>query len=240
VTDAQIFTAADAYLKASLVGVGLTDPGNFQIGSDTFLANPFVTVGYVPQTYEMFTLRRSIVTSAAAKTPYKADMWSLRKRFVLSSSGRYILIRRSHVRKRLNEWNNTKDCKVASFEVDNSHHALTSKGGYLTTYNHYSCDAIVVNRAGAGVCVTISGTTITIGPDHKNKYGTAVGYSTSDKFMWAHLLDERGLHTRFRQAAYPTAPVSGFRNFSEKCDTPGCTGTDIYQLYLPDKALLHP
>jgi len=33
--------------------------------------------------------------------------------------------------------------------------------------------------------------------------------------------------------------VSGFRNFSQKCDTAGCS-TDEYELFLPDKAIMRP
>ena len=50
---------------------------------------------------------------------------------------------------------------------------------------------ITAMRAGAGVCVNIAGSVITIAPAHNNSYGAGYGYSTADKFMWLKLLDER-------------------------------------------------
>ena len=255
VTDDAIFTAADGYLKAANVGPGRTDPGPFSPGSDTFLANPFVTVTYKPITFYFFDLRRAISVNANAGTPYGADMWSLRKRFVLGSNNRYVLIRRVYGSKAAYSYLQTRDCKVAHVEVLNSQHDVSKPPLPFKYYAHYaefSCDAVVVNRAGAGVCVNVNTGTIVIGPSHyRNPYSGApgaagsLGYAlssteASDNFMWKHLLDERGWHGHFRQGAYPTAPESGFRNFSQKCDTAGCNNDDSYELYLPDKAILRP
>jgi hypothetical protein len=86
----------------------------------------------------------------------------------------------------------------------------------------------------------VSGGTITLGPPHVNAYGSYLGYGTSDKFMWMHLLDERGWHHKFPRALYPTAPETGFKHFSEKCEVAGCDTGSNAELYVPDRSIIRP
>jgi hypothetical protein len=170
-------------------------------------------------------------------------MWSLRKRFVLSANSRYVLIRRTYSSKAA--WaDNIRNCKVARFEYADSDFIKSQAGAWLYVNKTHECDAVVVNRAGAGICVTVSGSTFTVATSHRfNKHSKGWGYRVSttvapDNFMWRHLLDERGWHNRF-QGVIP-APETGFRNFSQKCATTDCNKDNEHELFLPDKALLRP
>ncbi|HMI91253.1 MAG TPA: calcium-binding EGF-like domain-containing protein, partial [Polyangiales bacterium] len=248
VADDSIFTTADSYLKASNLPVlnpPVVDPGPF-LAADTFLTNPFVTVTYQPLRPYSFTLRRTVGVSGAANSAFSADMWSLRKRFVMSANGRYVLIRRTYSSKAA--WNDgIRDCKVARFEYADSDFIKSKAPAvvrWLYVNKMHECDAVVVNRAGAGVCVTVNAGSFTIATSHRfNKYSKGWGYRVSttvapDNFMWRHLLDERGWHSKLR-GVFP-APESGFRNFSQKCAATGCNSDDTSELFLPDKALLRP
>jgi len=241
-TDDNLFIAADAYLKAGNVPVG-KDPGTFS-ASETFLANPFVTVGYKPINGYQFSLRRTSL-SGAANTLFSADMWSLRKRFVMSANQRYILIRRTYASKAA--WvDGKKDCKAAYFEYLNSWW-VGSPSQLPDRYivEEHSCDAVVVNRAGAGVCFNVNGTVITPASSHSPRkqplhvdwtyYTVASTGRAPDNFMWRHLIEERGWHTGLGSVA-----ESGFRNFSQKCATSGCNSDSTSELFLPDKAILRP
>jgi hypothetical protein len=232
-----MFAAADTYLKASLVGAGFTDPGAFSFGStETTLANPFVAIAFKPITAGFFTLRATPVNTNSGD-PYEEELWSLRKRFVASADGRYVLFRRTYggrgaevqypLHSGIYGVASYVDCNtVAHFEVSDTEHVPGVVRGHAT----YSCDVVVVNRAGAGVCLNIgAGGSITVGPDIVNQYGAAIGYSTSDKFMWRHLLKE----DKKRSAE------SFFKNFSPKRNSVVGTGTP-YELYLPDYGILRP
>jgi hypothetical protein len=240
-TDDALFTAADTYLKATNVAPG-KDPGLFQ-AADTFLTSPFVTVTYKPLNLYSFRLRATAV-SGAANTTYGADMWSLRRRFVQSANQRYILIRRTYASKAA--WSSgIKDCKAAYFEYLNSWWAGRTKpppDPYIV--EEHSCDAVVVNRAGAGVCLNVSSTgVITAGSSHSRRpekvtnwgYYVAATGRAPDNFMWRHLIEERGWHNGPGRAA-----ESGYRNFSQKCATTGCNSDSTYELFLPDKAIIKP
>jgi hypothetical protein len=53
--------------------------------------------------------------------------------------------------------------------------------------------------------------------------------------MWRHLLDEDG----WAGEIVGTANRSGYRNFSEKCDSANCS-SNVYELFLPDRSILRP
>jgi hypothetical protein len=174
-------------------------------------------------------------------------MWSLRKRFVLSPNGRYVLIRRTYVSKAAYTYFETKDCKAARIEYVDSNFAWTSQSGYYSIFREHACDAVVVNRAGAGVCLNVSGTSITVVNSNRNNPNSEDwGYRVSatvapDNFMWRHLIQERGWHSRFQNVSWPTPkPESGYRNFSQKCGVAGCNSDNEHELFLPDLTVLRP
>ncbi|MDH5673863.1 MAG: hypothetical protein OEZ06_17025 [Myxococcales bacterium] len=240
-TDEAIFEAAQKHLDASLSG-SYKDPGPFAIGENTFLANPFVVVGYRPVVDGSFWLMRKEVPHVA-NNDYMAEMWSLRKRFVASPDGRYVLLRRTYVAKRKYSTEGVKSCKVARFEQSVSNfrpppNATTGFGYYYGDL--YDCDAVVVNRAGAGVCINAPTAAPAVFPLHYEYAMTLPGYGNSNKYMWRALIDERGWHGVFKAFDFPNPPVPGYRNFSEKCATAGCNSGYPYMEYLPDMAILRP
>jgi hypothetical protein len=232
VTDDQIFTAADAYLRASLMTAapGRVEPGAFA-PTETYLTTPFITIGYRPLTGGSFFLR-NLPIGVVSQAAYSAQILSLRRRFTVSSNARYVLMKRTHASRRAYEHTGSVDCKAAWFEVLNTMYDEDAFGQVREHRTSYRCDAVVVNRAGAGVCANVAAGVITIGPPHNNGYGQGYGYSTSDKFMWMKLLDERGWHGA-------AINETGYRNFSEKCDTAGCNDGD-HELYLPDRSIIRP
>jgi hypothetical protein len=228
VGDAALFTLAHTKLAADLVGTGFTDPGAFT--ASTFVANPFVTLGFKPLTDGYFLLRGlDVVHGANAETPININ--SLRHRFVVGGNGRYVLMRRAFASRMdtnfLASNNNAKSanrCKAAQFEYSDQ------QGGKGNPHVIERCDAVVLNRAGAGVCITIGGTpaTATIPFSHGWTGAKQFGYSDSAKFMYRQLLTER------RKSA-----IGHFTVFSPKCDSnAACESGSM--IYLPDRSVLRP
>jgi hypothetical protein len=240
VTDAQLFAVADASLKASLVGkntsgVQLADPGAFTEGpTHTFLTNPFITVEYNPITGGYFSLFRTLNQSVNSLALYKADMLSLRHRFVLSADKRYVLIRRAYPSRRAYDDSRSVNCEAARFEYNNSRFANKPGGGYASFHGSLRCEVVVLNRAGAGVCLDVNSGVITQVGMQGLGVANIFGYGKSNKYMWRHLLEEDDWPGSFVDT---TADRSGFRNFSEKCDTAGCDNS-TYELFLPDKSVV--
>jgi hypothetical protein len=222
-TDEQLFKFADSQLAASQVGSGHTDPGNF--ASDTFLANPFVSIGYRPLSLKQFTLRGAAVNVTTGSS-YVADILSLRHRFV--SNGRYVLIRRAYSSRRAQNQGHPGTCAAADFETSVSNWLKNPSGVWAERYRAHSCDVVVLNRAGAGACINVSKGVMSFGPA---RAPLSIGYSASHKYMWRELLEER---------RHSDTTTSGFRNFSPKCVTAGCATAGNGNLYLPDRAILRP
>lgn len=259
VTDNALFAAAHTKLAAGLVGVNhngekLVDPGAFN--TSTVLANPFIRIGFNPLTGGNFWLHNAPVSLAIAApkaTPsYNAEIMSLRHRFVRSGDGRYVLIRRAYPsRTQYDHKEAAQDCSALKIRYS----SRDAKGNQLRPHRTASCDAVVVNRAGAGVCLSVSGTRIThtflskatsSATDGTTFNPQKFGYEDANKFMWRHLIDERGWHRAYPNGLWtPVVPgftphKTGFRNFSEKCGTAGCADDVPFELYLPDRALMRP
>jgi hypothetical protein len=204
-TDAQWFTLANTRL-------GSKDAGAFKQGVDTFLANPFVRVKY------------QLPVSALAKyllngeTP-TVDMWSLRRRFTLNPTNRYLLITRNYTATR------SGSCSAGSIRVHVTHWSKSQVA--RNTFHTYSCDAIVINRAGTGVCMD-NGLNAGAGPKFtstKDSWdsGPLSDWSGANKFMFRNLTVDSGLGA---------GVFYGGRNFSSKCSTTPCDG-----IYLPDRSM---
>lgn len=196
-SDAQWFNKAHTLL-------GATDAGAFKLGIDTFLSSPFIRVTYkVPVSGQaQFKL--------TGQTP-SLDMWSLRRRFSLNATGKYLLIQRNYKATR------SGSCNAAAFQIHDTH-AGTNK-----TFRTYSCQAVVLNRAGVGVCLNNAATTTAepILPHPSNDpLSNAIGWTFANKFMWRQLLETSAGNTR---------------NFTPKCATQPCAGT-----FLPDRTRFSP
>lgn len=247
VKESALFAAAEAKLQASLIGknpsgTALTDPGVF--ASPTHLVNPFIRLAFNPLTGGQFSLRKlaqSVPVAAKTNPSFAADIMSLRHSFVRSPNGRYILIRRNYPSRTRYDDTGASDCSAMTFVYSLSH--WQSKAAKAKV----SCDAVVVNRAGVGVCLAVASGKITYAWPHTSQVSNNgsdpsfnpqnFGYGDANKFMWRHLIDERGWHRKLPGVA---RDQTGFRHFSEKCDTASCASDDPNELYLPDRAIVGP
>jgi hypothetical protein len=199
----------------------LADPnaGTFRLGSDTFLANPFVRVRYTPPNATAVNYHFDQDGS-----PQSVDMWSLRRRFVLSGDQRYLLITRNYKSRRGPPGGT---CNAATLRSHFGTHAVS--GGILNNRHFINyCRAVVLNRAGAGVCLREDGTNAAFAHNANDSYANMLGWNLANKFMWRQLVEKQ--HITYT-GGVPSA--WGFRNFTRKCTSAPCTNG----LVLPDRAL---
>lgn len=189
---------------------------------DTFLINPFVRV-----TYEPPNANNIFYAFEQDGSPHTVDMWSLRRRFALSADSRMLLIVRNYAA------NRSGQCFAAHFRVHLAHR----------TYNNnvvgHSCEAIVLNRAGAGVCLRRNGSTglpdfADFANDSNDDYADRLGWVHANKFMWRQLLDSHGsgggdVHGDAFE------PGRNYRNFTPKCIAQPCPHPQ--DIFLPDRSL---
>lgn len=231
VSDEEIFSFADTYLRASEVGKGYTDPGPFSPNT-TFVTNPFISIGFTPLTGGFFSVQGKWF-DVPEKGAYTANILSLRHRFILGMNNRYVLIRRAYPSRRGYDTHGNDDCYAARFRLANQQFSENHKHFNIT------CDAVVVNRAGAGLCLRIVNRTISVVAPQNVKVPrlSDYGYREANKYMWRMLMDEKGWDVNVLGEGPST--VTGFRNFSEKCDTANCKDNE-FELYLPDRKVLRP
>ena len=191
--------------------------------ADTWLTGPFVHV-----TYELPPANKITgVNFFQDESQQTVDMWSLRKRFVLDPENKYLLITRTYKSTRSNS------CSVAAL----SYHIKSSK-----STDH--CQAVVLNRSGAGVCM-VSNTTGTPMLIHESGDTVAdkIGWPRANKFMWRQLLETKGAGLKSKQGGkvrelfppgYRFDESLNYRNFMPKCTTTPCISNGVY---LPDRAL---
>jgi hypothetical protein len=211
-TDAQYFTVANTIL-------GGKDAGAFKQGLDTFLTSPFIRVKY------LLPVASATKYLMNGETPSQ-DMWSLRRRFTLNSTiptaptiptSRYLLITRNYKATR------GGSCKAANFAVHVTHWKSTN----ANNVHRYTCDVVVINRAGTGVCMD-NAPNSSMSPvltTSKSSWDSFVlstdKWGGANKFMWRNLMDQSN---------------TGFHNFTSKCSTTPCPGG----LYLPDRSQFSP
>jgi hypothetical protein len=178
------------------------DAGTFKLGVDTFLASPFIKVTYKIPT-DSWPDWKLDGSSPSIKMP------SLRRRFTLSPDGRYLLITRNY--------NSTRSgsCYAASIKVHNTQMMKGPRDN--NRFITYSCRAIVLNRAGVGVCMN-EGATGPVFPIHSESnevFANSLGWTKANKFMWRILMDRKS---------------DGLINFTPKCEVTPCNG-----IFLPDR-----
>lgn len=199
ITDAQWIAKAKERLSA--YPAGSTVPQLFNPGVDTFLASPFVRVAYAPPFSGWFQ---------TGNRPAPSSLRSLRRRFTLSSgadANRYLLVVRNY------RSTHTGHCKVVNFRVHVAYHQ-TNWSWVNGQHEHadFACDAIVLNRAGAGVCLNATAGVVSFGQTNYDAVTNSLGFNGAKQYMW-HQLEHRD-------------------NFTDKCE-----GASVCALHLPDRAL---
>ena len=187
--------------------------------SDTSLLSPFVRVTYdLP---DASAIRLEFQQKNRAQT---VEMWSLRRRFTLSADRRLLLITRNYSSSRSGK------CWAAHFRT----HIVQPNGRHFWGY---SCDAVVLNRAGVGVCLNGSGGTPVFAHETHDSYANALGWPKAMKFMWRQLLGERGRGkgTVYDDGDYNFDDGFNYRNFTPKCSSLPCSNRDA--IFLPHRSL---
>lgn len=185
----------------------------FRPGTDTALAGPFVHVTYSP-------LNANAVSANFFQdgTSQTVDMWSLRRRFALDPENKFLLITRNYVSSRYG------GCQAAVIRF------------HLKSYvSAYYCDAVVLNRAGAGVCINNNSGTLSFGHDSNDPLANKLGWPQTNKFMWRQLVDApvRG-KVPDNTSGYQWEENLGYHNFFPKCTSAPCKNKAA--IYLPDRA----
>lgn len=204
VSDADYFDAARPALSPSVVFSG----------SDARLAAPFVNIEFAPPVSGRYQIAEGDGT---------VELLSLRRRFVLDPENRMILMKRVYPSRR------SGTCLAGSIRK-HQYDLGPEDTKEVNRDVHNPCDAIVLNKAGAGVCILINAGVPTI-PNvpspawvvyNLDVFQTAL----ADNFMWRKLVQVNPSHNTLRL-------------FSPKCYVDGelCTGGDPNVLFLPDRAL---
>lgn len=189
--------------------------------ADTWLTGPFVHV-----TYELPNANKITgVNFFQDGTKQTVDMWSLRKRFVLDPENKYLLITRAYKSTR------GGSCSVAQL-------SWRVKSGKSTDH----CEAVVLNRSGAGVCMISNSGTPAFLHESSDTVSDKIGWPKANKFMWRQLMEARGAPLKGKQGGKvrEVAPFYRFdeglryRNFLPKCTTTPCASNG---LFLPDRSL---
>lgn len=205
-TDAEYFAAAESYL--------LADDGTTFQDADAHLASPFVNIAFTPPMSTRFEVADDAGT---------VEYLSLRRRFVLNADKNLILMKRVYK----SRTNALDDCRAATIRKHASDDSIVYDE---TRYFRNRCDAIVINREGAGVCLLVDDNVISIANPNSQHWQTYnfiagwVNWAQADNFMWRKLLGDSG----------GAGPV-----FSRKCYQGGsaCAGAGSNTLYLPDRDL---
>jgi hypothetical protein len=214
-TDAAFFAAADDYFTPNPLGTPLPKFVPSGASKDTFLANPWIRVRFTPPV----TNRMSFGSYAS---PVDVDMVSLRRRFVLDASNELLLVTRNYPSRvgATSGWVN--HCEVGIIRKHDSD--IGDEAFQSSTRDFWNrCDAWVLNRAGAGVCLRVVGTSVVAQNASSKTFASllstlGITWPSADNWMWRKLQRNDGL-------------------FSRKCWTVDCNKTDPFVLFLPDRAL---
>jgi hypothetical protein len=182
--------------------------------TDTALAGPFAHVSY--ELPALTKINPEFMQDGGKQT---VEMWSLRKRLTLDAANKLLLITRNYVSTRADG----KSCNAAllRYHIDN----------YTTSYY---CDAVVVNRAGAGVCMRNNAGTPVFAHDSNDPLASKIGWAKANKFMWRQLLDAP---MRGKIKDYKFEENLSYRNFMPKCTSAPCKNVGgIDAIFLPDRA----
>ncbi len=210
-TDAAYFAAAEPHL--------LRDGAPSFADADAHLAAPFVNVNFAPGADSIFE-----VADGSGDVEYL----SLRRRFSMNADRTMILMKRVFWSRRAG----SRRCLTAMIRKHDSDAGPESSFDG-TRYFRTGCDAVVLNKEGAGVCLVVDtdSAVVLAAPTSSSwkfwnfeVYGL-VNWANADNFMWRKL----------KRVQYD----GSFAVFSPKCYTGGvsCAEGDEDMLFLPDRGL---
>lgn len=181
------------------------------------LAAPFVNIKFTPSPSMVFE-----VDEGEGAVEYL----SLRRRFALSSDRELLLMKRVYASRR----SDNTECLATSVRKHMNDYGGVYKKG---RYSRSRCHAVVMNKAGAGLCLVVDDTnTIKIANPTSNAwqywnftFHGVVDWAQADNFLWRKLLR--------------TQPDNTFETFSPKCydGGPSCVDANPHALFLPDREL---
>ncbi len=198
----------------------------FDTSSDLQLLSPFIQIRFAPLIDGSFQI---------SDGDGKIELLSLRRRFVLESERRQLLLMY-----RLYESRRGVGCRALT---THRHTGTTRESGDIYWHYYNDCDAVVLNKQGAGVCLRYNGGNPAFATDPRgialNKHsglhvpfeqyycaGGAYNQFCADNLLWRKLARRRG------------GPNGPMRYFSPKCfGAPDCAGPGV--LYLPDRDLFN-
>lgn len=208
--DSAYFSLASTHLT------GATSQPTFA-ASDAKLKNPFIALQFSPS--NIGTGTNNFPSNSA---PQAINVLSLRHRFVLDSTRQMLLLTRAYKSRR----ETGQTCRAAIIQVKDKH---TNNLPNTPPFKNNHCDAIVLNKAGSGVCIeVVGGTTPTIRGLHGSTIhallvGLGIPWPDADMTMWQKLFDDRPQRK--------TLLV-----FSDKCraEDAACLTDHTHALSLPD------
>lgn len=206
-TDAAYFEAA----RPALV----SDGSPLFANADAKLTAPFVNIGFVPPLSGVFEI---------ASGDGDVEYLSLRRRFMLSPDKSMILMKRVFWSRRAT----TRRCLTAMMRV----HDYDNNNDYdANRYYRNGCDAVVMNREGAGACLVVDSSG---NPQLAYKPSASWGYAAQNQFFNWNAADNLMWRKMLRRN------IDGsFKVFSPKCYAGGasCAAGNPDMLFLPDRNL---
>lgn len=209
------------------------------------LANPFIRINFTPRLNRSFGFQLRGSTASWVQTDGELNVLSLRRHFVMNEDESMVLMGRRYSSRRNIDSNATSRCGAVSIK--------THVGG--SPDNPVRCDAVVLNREGAGVCLVVAaGGSVEFG---RRPSPTLFGMLASslvppdealtngvDNALWRKLARRYSPNTTSsssratcasvgtRCAEQGISPRWGWRQFSAKCfGDPNCVDT-LRALYL--------
>jgi hypothetical protein len=208
-TDTAYFTLASPHLT------GASSQPTFAAG-DAKLKNPFITLQFSPS--RIGTGPNNWPVNSA---PQQVNVLSLRHRFVLDPNRQMLLVTREYKSRREIE----QTCRAAIIQIKDNH---TNNAPNIPPFKNNHCDAIVLNKAGSGVCIEVVAGTPTIRGLHSSTIHSllvrlGIPWPDADMTMWQKLFDDRPKR-------------KGLAIFSDKCraEDTACLTEHTYALGLPD------
>jgi len=206
-----------AYLAAAASVLTTASSAQFA-DTEARLRAPFVDITFAPPLSNTYDITSS---------PQVKEFLSLRRRFTLSGDKKLVLLTRAYASRR------SGNCDAGWLDK----HDSMFKGAYdRTRFFANFCDAIVVNRSGAGVCLRAA-------PDGAGGRKAEIVYAPSSLWVTAN----KALFTWtkadsfvWRTLGRPNHSVvtGGLELFSPKCyGAATCTGGNKDILFLPDRTL---
>jgi hypothetical protein len=225
-------TAADeAFFSAAKSALLTSETQPAFAASDVQLKNPFIYLKFTPD----WISDRSNGNFVRTTAPQEINIASLRHRFVLNETRQLLLVSRQYsslssaiVRTGATPY---VSCLAAALEVHDTNPLGQPPLTRKNMFRHFTnrCDAIVLNKAGAGVCLAGASGSPKVIDNNSSVMITLIkdtfhlGWTNGDPVMWQKLFDVR-------------VKAKSFSFFSDKCADGDTTCLTIHPkaLILPD------